>query len=307
VASFVSASGGVGKTKLSLTLAYHLSRSNRKVLFIDMDPTAGASLVVFSEEEYDNHVTARNTLSDALEQYLIQRAIVEPSSVIVRAKVGDAFVDFVLPGEKLIRVVDELWRSSSAGLRFKKALESFIPFARYDYILVDNAPFFDPRYTALSLHISDCIFIPLRPSLIDLKRTLRMVFWLEDEMETIENGEKLRENLYAVFNHVPTNREQVERRFVENFLEGKEGERFSTPDRTRQYETLLIHAKQLKSKGVKFMNSYVEVSSDIERFPAPTTRVHSKKEEHALPQKAKEFITEASQVLEGLLRKPFII
>jgi cellulose biosynthesis protein BcsQ len=240
-------------------------------------------------------VEARKTLSDALEQHF-QKANVEPSSVIVQAKVGDAFFGFVLPGEKLISVINELWRSSSAGQRFKKALESFIPFADYDYIVIDNAPFFDPRYTALSLHISDCIFIPLRPSLIDLKRTLRMISWLEDEMETVENGEKLRENLYAVFNHVPTNLKQVEKRFVENFLQSKEGEKFSRPDCIRQYDALLTHARQLKSKGVKFMNSYVEVSSDIERFPNPAMR--------ELPKRAEGFIAEASQVLKGLSQKP---
>ena len=200
VASFVSASGGVGKTKLSLILAYHLSKNGQRVLFIDLDPTAGASLTVLNEDEYDERVRKRSTLSDALEQYLVQRAIVEPSSVIAAARVGDAFVDFVVPGERLIRVVDELWKSSSAGLRFKRALESFIPFEKYDYIFVDNAPFFDPRYTALSLHISDCLFIPLRPSLIDLKRTSRMVFWLDEEVATTEGGERLRENIYAVFN-----------------------------------------------------------------------------------------------------------
>ena len=248
---------------------------------------------------------ARKTLSDALEQHF-QKANVEPSSVIVQAKVGDAFFGFVLPGEKLISVINELWRSSSAGQRFKKALESFIPFADYDYIVIDNAPFFDPRYTALSLHISDCIFIPLRPSLIDLKRTLRMISWLEDEMETVENGEKLRENIYAVFNHVPTIRDQVEKRFVENFLQSKEGEKFSRPDCIRQYNTLLTYASQLKSKGVKFMKSYVEVSSDIERFPPPHGP-SKKKEEKLFPAKANDYAEKASQILERLLRNQHTI
>jgi len=108
VASFVSASGGVGKTKLSLMLAYHLRKSGHRVLFIDLDPTAGASLTVFSEEEYDERMRNRSTLSDALDQYL-KGAIVEPRSVIGLAKVGDALVEFVAPGERLISVVDDLW------------------------------------------------------------------------------------------------------------------------------------------------------------------------------------------------------
>jgi len=291
VASFVSASGGVGKTKLSLMLTYYLSRNGRKVLFIDLDPTAGASLTVFNEDEYDEIVKSRKTLSDALEQHLIQKAIVEPSSVTVTAKVGDAFLDFVVPGERLIRVVDELWKSSSAGLRFKRALESFIPFGKYDYVLVDNAPFFDPRYTALSLHISDCVFIPLRPSLIDLKRTARMLFWLEEEVATTEKGEKLGESMFAVFNQVPYLPIQVEKRFVESFLKGEEGVGVSSSVLSKRYSTLLAYARQLRSLGVKFLSAYVEIASEVERFPSI----------NKLPEKAKGFVEEAANVLGGIL------
>lgn len=292
VASFVSASGGVGKTKLSLMLAYHLSRSGRKVLFIDLDPTAGASLTVFNEDEYDELVKSRKTLSDALEQNLIQKAIVEPSSVTATAKVGDALLDFVVPGERLIRVVDELWKSSSAGLRFKRALESFIPFGKYDFVLVDNAPFFDPRYTALSLHISDCVFIPLRPSLIDLKRTARMLFWLEDEVATMEKGVKLSESMFAVFNQVPYLPIQVEKRFVESFLRGEEGVGVSSSVLLKRYSTLLAYARQLRNLGVKFLNAYVEIASEVERFPII----------NKLPEKAKGFVEEAANVLGRVLQ-----
>jgi len=292
VASFVSASGGVGKTKLSLMLAYHLSRSGRKVIFIDLDPTAGASLTVFNEDEYDELVKSRKTLSDALEQNLIQKAIVEPSSVTATAKVGDALLDFVVPGERLIRVVDELWKSSSAGLRFKRALESFIPFGKYDFVLVDNAPFFDPRYTALSLHISDCVFIPLRPSLIDLKRTARMLFWLEDEVATMEKGVKLSESMFAVFNQVPYLPIQVEKRFVESFLRGEEGVGVSSSVLLKRYSTLLAYARQLRNLGVKFLNAYVEIASEVERFPII----------NKLPEKAKGFVEEAANVLGRVLQ-----
>jgi cellulose biosynthesis protein BcsQ len=292
VASFVSASGGVGKTKLSLMLAYHLSRNGKKVLFVDLDPTAGASLIVLNEDEYDELVKSRKTLSDALEQNLVQKALVEPSSVIATARVGDALLDFIVPGERLIRVVDELWKSSSAGLRFKRALESFIPFGKYDFVIVDNAPFFDPRYTALSLHISDCVFIPLRPSLIDLKRTVKMLSWLEDEVAAMERGLKLRENMFAVFNQVPYLSIQVERRFVESFLKGEEGVGVSSSILLKRYNTLLAYAKQLRNLGVKFLSAYVEVASEVERFPII----------NRLPEKAKGFVEEAANVLEGVLQ-----
>jgi cellulose biosynthesis protein BcsQ len=273
-------------------LAYHLSRNGRKVLFIDLDPTAGASLIVFNEDEYDELVKNRKTLSDALEQNLVQKALVEPSSVIATARVGDALLDFIVPGERLIRVVDELWKSSSAGLRFKRALESFIPFGKYDFVIVDNAPFFDPRYTALSLHISDCAFIPLRPSLIDLKRTVKMLSWLEDEVAAMERGLKLRENMLAVFNQVPYLPIQVERRFVESFLKGEEGVGVSSSILLKRYNTLLAYAKQLRNLGVKFLSAYVEVASEVERFPII----------NRLPEKAKGFVEEAANVLEGVLQ-----
>jgi len=122
-----------------------------------------------------------------------------------------------------------------------------------------------------------------------LKRTLRMVSWLDGEVETIEEGERLRENIYAVFNQVPYQEKQAEKRFVKSFLGGGE-EKFSDPSLRKRYDTLLTYARQLGSRGVKFMKAYIEQDSEIERFPATK-----------FPEKARGFVDEAASVLSGVL------
>ncbi len=287
--SFISASGGTGKTKISLMLAYYLRqmKQDKKVLFMDLDPTAGASLSVFSEEEYEKHINDKKTLSEALDKYITHRTSIRPEDVIVQARIGNMFVDFIIPGEELVEVVNKLWSGSGvAGTRFKKALESFIPFNKYSYVIIDNAPFFDPRYTALSLHISHKIVIPIRPSLVDLKRTIKLYSWLKDETEASEGSKNLINYIYAVFNHVPSHPKQIEHVFVENFLQGKTLNPSSSIS-LKQYTYLLIRSQQLKNDGVKFINTYMEVSADVERFPLSGK----------LPDKAEKFIEQVAYKL----------
>nr|MDO8045395.1 hypothetical protein [Candidatus Baldrarchaeota archaeon] len=57
---------------------------------------------------------------------------------------------FLLPGDDLIDVVDRFWKTGAAGPRFRKMFKSMVPFSRYDYVIIDTAPFFDPRYITLS-------------------------------------------------------------------------------------------------------------------------------------------------------------
>ncbi len=124
IVSFVSASGGVGKTKLSLLLAYYLTTRGHNVLFIDMDPSAGASLLVFSEDEYEDYQHNDRTLS-----YMIRRSLeganIDLSKIKVRASIGPYSFDFILPGDgdELIRAVDELWETGRPGDKLRKILD----------------------------------------------------------------------------------------------------------------------------------------------------------------------------------------
>ncbi|MEM3969564.1 MAG: ParA family protein, partial [Thermofilum sp.] len=82
VVSFVSASGGVGKTTLAIFLAKWLVEkrlvSPLKLLILDLDPTAGLSLSLMEEDKYDDSLTKGSTLVNLYRDYnkgLITRKI----------------------------------------------------------------------------------------------------------------------------------------------------------------------------------------------------------------------------------------
>lgn len=290
--SFISASGGVGKTKLSLMLAYYLKKEyGLKILFIDMDPTAGASLLLLEDEEFDKYVESGKTFSTLIRRYL-EKLETEFDRAKVTAKIGDNYIDLLIPGEDFIDYIVKMWETPSAGPRFRKMFNYIVPMQRYDYIIVDTAPFFDPRYTSLAIYFADKFIIPLRPSLIDLKRTDRMINKIRDELEIfIENyhPEKdaetyMVDNMHGIFNLVQPN--TAELKFVEIFLDIEHSLQDVGRDARRRVERLMPTANRLKEK-INFLQCYVKRLADVERFPQETEGV----------EKSKEYLREASKIL----------
>jgi len=194
--SFISASGGVGKTTLALGLAsfLYLKRQLKRLLLVDLDPTAGLSLSVLSDEEYDKLVESRKTLSDML-RALDEGRNVSVDDYRVPKVVGRVAFDLLVPGEELSYHMDNLWRTGRPGDVFKGALRRAGVYDRYDFVIFDSAPFFDQRYTVVNLYASERYVVVLRPSLIDLKRTIRMLSFLARI-----HGEALAGSSQAFFN-----------------------------------------------------------------------------------------------------------
>ncbi|MEM1509207.1 MAG: ParA family protein [Thermofilaceae archaeon] len=177
--SFISASGGVGKTTLSIYLAKWLIESRHslstRLLLIDLDPTAGLSLSLMSEEEYQERVDKRITLSD-LFFWDYKKGLGKRANEYSRPiKHGGHELNIIVPGEELDLVAAELWRYGTPGPDFRKALQNTGIFKLYDYVIFDSAPFFDIRYTVLSLFSASKHVIVLRPSPVDFRRTARML------------------------------------------------------------------------------------------------------------------------------------
>ncbi len=147
-----------------------------------------------------------------------------------------------------------------------------------------------PRFTRLSFEISDYIVIPLRPSLIDLRRTLRMLRTIEDHVNIlVEQRLKprgfLKNNVFAVFNLVPA---WSERSFIEYILHNKEVQGSTT---IRVAKRMQHDAEKLISM-ISFLKKYIKSKTCFERFPHDEV-------ENAVAE-AKGFLEELIERLGGL-------
>jgi chromosome partitioning protein len=179
VVSFVSASGGVGKTTLAIFLAKWLVEqryvSPLKLLILDLDPTAGLSLSLMDEDKYDDSLTKGSTMVNLFRDYskgLITRKI---SDYVTPVKHEGVELNILPPGEDLEQIVEELWNTGRPGPEFREVLEKSGAYNLYDFIIIDSAPFFDVRYTVLSIYAATRYVVVLRPSIVDSRRTARML------------------------------------------------------------------------------------------------------------------------------------
>ena len=275
--AFISASGGAGKTKLSLGLAWYLFRRKYRILLMDLDPTAGLSLLVLNENAYLRTIESNKTLSGLLadEQKGINKSLDEYTINISLGKRDEIIslpFNLLIPGEDLITQITQLFSGMyrNPGERFSKIITKRIPKGKWSFIIIDSAPFFDPRYIALSISLADWLIIPLRPTLIDFVRTYRMLKILEDDIST--------ERILCLFNLVPTNPRIPERKLVENVKKGALYDYSSRDQRlSRRYETLREWYERLSSDfNLMVIPEFIDNAIDIDRFPTKGTESNFK-------------------------------
>ncbi len=72
IIAFTSGKGGTGKTFVSLNIAFALSKENKKILFVDLDPNlsnANILLNVVATKTLYNFFTGRNLLAEQITEY----------------------------------------------------------------------------------------------------------------------------------------------------------------------------------------------------------------------------------------------
>jgi len=274
VISFISASGGVGKTKLALILAYYLKKGLKKnVLFIDLDPTAGASFSVFDDEELESYIDTNRSFSAMIRHFNEGRNI-DYDKYKITAKISDTYIDFIIPGDDLVDVIEDFWKKGSAGPTFSEKLREIIPFSRYDYIIIDTAPFFDPRYTTLSVYLSDYQVIPVTPSIVDIRRNIMMLNKIKDDVKmaikfkglNLDLRKFMKERYLVILNKIPTRPNQAEFIFFKHYIYSESINNLSNitrrrVDKLKEYMDKLSQITKILKAGVK------AVDRTIHRFP----------------------------------------
>lgn len=170
VVSILNMKGGVGKTTISLNLAYALARQhNQQVLLIDFDPQANASGGLLTYEQYEKHRESKKVISDIftdLEKLVgpvtkKSGKLLTLADMLVTARRFDdgGSIDLV-PSELELSHTLERTGGSSFEERLKILLRN--KKSRYDTVLIDCGPTYSVL-TNNALKASDGVLVPVKP------------------------------------------------------------------------------------------------------------------------------------------------
>ena len=140
--------GGVGKTTTAINIGAALANEGKKVLIIDLDPQANASIWLFGEGIQSFHHTVYHIFTEDI-----------PISDIVE-KVGNLYI---APASQLLTKAEQILSSDQVNGLFalRDKVESIKD--EYDYILLDCPPSLN-SLTINALVASTDVFIPIQTS-----------------------------------------------------------------------------------------------------------------------------------------------
>ena len=140
--------GGCGKTTTAINLAAALSLNGKKVLLIDLDPQAHASLGL--------DIESQDSIYNVISRLTPRKLRLE--NIIKKVPVGfDIVPSNILVGTLEQELSDEIGRE----LKLKEILDPIR--SRYDYVLIDCAPSLG-ILTVSSIRVSDELVIPVETS-----------------------------------------------------------------------------------------------------------------------------------------------
>lgn len=168
IVSIINMKGGVGKTTLTFNLASYLAEiSNQRVLLVDLDPQANATVVSTDPAKYKTHTTTKKTVADvfidALRTYgPIQAPPTKDLDIddfiyeVYKAPKAKGRFDLI-PSELMLSSV---LKGMTLGPYDLERLVSEKVKQQYDYILIDCAPT-NSSLTTVALNTAQSVLIPM--------------------------------------------------------------------------------------------------------------------------------------------------
>lgn len=239
VLSSCAQKGGIGKTLVTVNIAYCLAQKGYKVLVIDTDSQASlSSLCNLLPKEYDEQIEETYGLQDiyeyaienedegkAFEWEAIKLGIVRPTysrqKRVVNEKSEVEFVDEVsefgfdlIPSDiELVNYEQLLSRRTDGGLMLYKICQVIKDNSDYDFILIDCPPSLSTlAYNGIAAAV-DGVLVPINLEILTLRGAKNLIFATANIQELMWNKGLLHKGLLGIIKNQFVPRFKVQQEF----------------------------------------------------------------------------------------------
>jgi chromosome partitioning protein len=208
IISIINQKGGVGKTTTVINLAAGLSKQNKKILVIDLDPQGNATTGL----GLSNMEDSSNTI------YGVLNGTREIMDVIKKTKYGN--LDIITSNVDLSGLEVETADDSNRAFILKLKLTAYLNNSggSYDYVLIDCPPSLS-LLTVMALVSSNSLLVPLQTEFFALEGLTQLMKTIERIKESLNPNLKIRGILLTMYDKRNKLSAQVEKEARDYFNE----------------------------------------------------------------------------------------